>query len=110
MTGLSGRPARWRTFGFGGLLMVVAGTAVAQVPPQSGVPPLSGGQGGSGPTTHDEQHGTTLGSPPPRDGVIRPRVDPDPAMRQSPAVREAFPTPVIPPPGTPGGNPNTVAK
>jgi hypothetical protein len=106
-------PARLALAGFvASVVTVGAGAAAAQTPPQSGVGPLSGGQGvtGQGTTTHDEQHGTTLGAPPPQNGVIRPPVDPDPAMKQAPPAHETFQTPVISPPGTPGGAPNAVPK
>jgi hypothetical protein len=110
MTEVSTSSSRLLAAGCGALIALVAGAAAAQTPPQSGVGPLSNSQGVTGPTTHDEQHGTVLGAPPPRNGVITPPVDPDPAMKQAPPARQAFPTPVIPPPGTPGGNPNAEAK
>jgi hypothetical protein len=42
------------------------------------------------------------------DGVIKPRGDVDPEMTIRPP--DAGRTPVIPPPGTPGGDPNVVPK
>jgi len=43
-------------------------------------------------------------------GVIRPQGDVAPDMTVSPPVPEPGTTPVIPPPGSPGGDPNIVPK
>lgn len=39
------------------------------------------------------------------DGVIKPQGDPDPGITVRPPVPNPGTTPVIPPPGAPGGNP-----
>ena len=43
-------------------------------------------------------------------GVIKPRDNIDPKMQVAPPDPGPTSTPVIPPPGTPGGNPNVVPK
>jgi hypothetical protein len=43
-------------------------------------------------------------------GVIRPPVGVDPGMTKPAPNPQAFPMPVLPPPGTPGGNPQVVPK
>jgi hypothetical protein len=43
-------------------------------------------------------------------GVIAPRQDVDPKMQITPPDPGPASTPVIPPPGSPGGNPNVVPK
>jgi len=43
-------------------------------------------------------------------GVITPNRDVDPKMEITPPDPGPTSTPVIPPPGTPGGNPNVVPK
>jgi hypothetical protein len=43
-------------------------------------------------------------------GVIAPRQDVDPKMQITPPDPGPTSTPVIPPPGSPGGNPNVVPK
>ena len=44
------------------------------------------------------------------DGVIKPSENLDPKMQVSPPDPGPTSTPVIPPPGSPGGNPNVVPK
>lgn len=44
------------------------------------------------------------------DGVLRPQGDPDPGMVVKPPVPNPGTTPVIPPPGSPGGNPRLDPK
>jgi len=44
------------------------------------------------------------------DGVIKPGGNVDPKMQVAPPDPGPTSTPVIPPPGTPGGNPNVVPK
>jgi len=43
-------------------------------------------------------------------GVIAPRRDVDPKMQITPPDPGPTSTPVIPPPGSPGGNPNVIPK
>lgn len=50
--------------------------------------------------------GTLQGS----NGVIQPPAQVDPGMKRVSPPAQAFPTPIVPPPGTPGGNPNVIAK
>lgn len=52
----------------------------------------------------DSSGGTTS------NGVARPREPVDPGISRGTPAPENFPTPVIPPPGTPGGNPSVVPK
>lgn len=44
------------------------------------------------------------------DGVIKPRTDIDPDITAKPPVANPGTMPVIPPPGSPGGNPNVQPK
>ena len=44
------------------------------------------------------------------DGVIHPPVTGDQGVVQPPETSQSMPMPVIPPPGTPGGNPNVNPK
>ena len=44
------------------------------------------------------------------DGVIKPSENLDPKMQVTPPDPGPTSTPVIPPPGSPGGNPNVVPK
>ncbi len=47
----------------------------------------------------------------PSSGVLKPPADVDPGIQAKPPVAASkLPTTVIPPPGTPGGNPSTKAK
>ncbi len=43
-------------------------------------------------------------------GVIAPPSQVDPGIRKAAPPRANFPTPIVPPPGTPGGNPNVISK
>ena len=43
-------------------------------------------------------------------GVIRPPAHVDPGITKAAPNPQEFPTPVVPPPGTPGGNPQVVPK
>ena len=65
--------------------------------------------------TPDQGRGTI--KPPPPDiakgstpGVLKPKTNPDPGMTVATPNPKEFPTPVIPPPGTPGNNPQVVPK
>ncbi len=70
-------------------------------PPEVIAPP-TGGAGMSGGTAG------TLGNA--HSGVLRPPAGVDPGMRVQPPGAQRFPTPVIPPPGTRGNQPNLVPK
>lgn len=43
-------------------------------------------------------------------GVLKPKTDPDPGMTVATPNPKAFPTPIIPPPGTKGNAPQVVPK
>ena len=43
-------------------------------------------------------------------GIIHPPATIDPGMTKPAPNPQAFPTPVVPPPGTPGGNPQVIPK
>ncbi|HEX3350622.1 MAG TPA: hypothetical protein VHS58_21235 [Acetobacteraceae bacterium] len=83
----------------GSALLFVAGAARAQTPPSGKTPDANPPPAVEGPT-----------KTPPQNGVIRPPTDVDPGMKQGVPAPSAFPTPIIPPPGTPGGNPTVVPK
>jgi hypothetical protein len=102
-----------------GVVLALAGGAVAQTPvPQQQAPnmpapnqtipekiapqdpPSTGSTGG--PTLSDKLEAT--------DGVIRPPADISPDMRAPAPVPDPGTTPVIPPPGSPGGNPSIQPK
>ena len=103
------------------LLAVVAGTVAAQTPSappaqapdagngaanQAACPP---GVGGNAPTVGSGQSGSNLSDKlASSNGVICPPAGVDPQMRV-PAPQEGR-TPVIPPPGTPGGDQHTIPK
>jgi hypothetical protein len=54
---------------------------------------------------------TAQAAPGPASGVIKPPAHVDPGIRIKPNVPPAaLPMPIIPPPGTPGGNPNVQPK
>lgn len=104
------------------LLAFVAGAAAAQTP--STPPPQAPGAAGNGaanqaacppgvgadaPTVGSGQSGSNLSDKLSRsNGVICPPAGVDPQMRV-PAPQEGR-TPVIPPPGTPGGDQHTIPK
>lgn len=77
----------------------------------------AGGTGGQDPTKANPT-GPTLAQPPAQAapdngtdrGIIRPPTTVDPGIHQAAPVPQAGTMPVIPPPGTPGGNPNVVPK
>jgi hypothetical protein len=46
----------------------------------------------------------------PREGVVVPTKPVDPGIHAPHPPASQFPTPVIPPPGTPGGNPDVIPK
>jgi len=65
-------------------------------------PRSTGAVGQSGQTLSDKLESTS--------GVIRPQGDIAPDMTVRPPQAEPGTTPVIPPPGSPGGDPNTIPK
>jgi hypothetical protein len=73
-----------------------AGWAMAQVTNPAGVAPQGGG-------TLSEKLERT-------DGVIKPRENVDPDITTPAPVPNPGTTPVIPPPGSPGGNPSVQPK
>jgi hypothetical protein len=80
----------------------LAGPAAAQAPPSSQIPekiepPLSPAPKNGGKEEFKRE-----------DGVVRPPSDIDPGMETKP--RDGGRTPVIPPPGTPGGDENVQPK
>jgi hypothetical protein len=77
------------------------------VPPEGGTRP--GVDPGAPP---DLSPGTGPGGDPAgkKTGVIRPPAGVDPGIQQTPTPSDAFPTPIIPPPGSPGGNNRVVPK
>jgi hypothetical protein len=70
------------------------------IPPPQPAQPGVGQQDRSVP---EQEH-----SPVPETGVIRPPTQVDPGINRTPPgiLHKDFTTPVLPPPGTPGGNPN----
>ncbi|UPG71801.1 hypothetical protein MVG78_14800 [Roseomonas gilardii subsp. gilardii] len=94
----------WRSLPrLAGLLALLAGPALAQAP----APTAPGNPSSPAPTAPDRNSSPDRSDPIPRSGVIQP-----PATGQvDPGIRTTVPdprpntTPVIPPPGTPGGNP-----
>jgi hypothetical protein len=107
------------------MLVAVSGAAAAQAPPTLSTPPAqiappaSGRAAGCAPTQTTPQgniapQGTTTGQAPladklaKSDGVLCPPTGVDPQMR-APAP-DAGNMPVIPPPGSPGGDPTIRPK
>ena len=111
---------------YSGILAVVLGSApvVAYAAPgfalaQAGgagqSPPLSAGEGKAAPTQPDEDlSASSTGSLSHQlnrsGGVIHPRTDIDPGLTQPAPDLGPQSMPVIPPPGTPGGNPDIKPK
>jgi len=107
------------------LLIAVSGSAIAQAPPAPGTPPQATAppspQHAANCTPQDRPNrgpdGTTTGqSREPlgdklakSDGVLCPPAGVDPEMH-APAPESGSTTPVIPPPGSPGGDPNVRPK
>ncbi len=83
-----------------GLALAATQAGLAQTTPA----PLPPKTGETGPTT------VPPASAQPNRGVIRPPATVDPGMNRGTPNREAFPTPVLPPPGTPGGNQRVTPK
>ena len=109
-----------------GVLIAVSGTAFAQAPPTPATPPAQTatpprGANNCAPTESTPQgniapQGTTTGQRPEplgdklarSDGVLCPPAGVDPAIRAP--TPETGNTPVIPPPGSPGGDPSVRPK
>ena len=72
-------------------------------------PGRAGGQDRAGPAEAPKQSGSLSQQLDRSGGVIRPPVAVDPKM-EKPAPETASQMPVIPPPGSPGGNPNVQPK
>ena len=90
------------TAAIAGALLLANGVVFAQTPPKEGAQ----APGATGPGPSDQG----LRTAPPQNGVIHPPANTDPGMKTATPAPTAFPTPVIKPPGTPGGNPNVVPK
>lgn len=73
----------------------------AQTPPPAPLPPKTQE---TGPSTPPPGTGSM------QQGVIRPPATVDPEINKGAPNRERFQMPVLPPPGTPGGNPRVVPK
>jgi hypothetical protein len=87
-------------FGFLMAALVAAGcctSVVAQTPPTSPDVPGTTRSTGAGETLSERLHES--------EGVIRPPAGIDPEIRVPAPVPDPGTTPVIPPPGSPGGNP-----
>jgi hypothetical protein len=92
-------------------LALVSAAAVAQTPPSTEPPP----QGSTAPPEEVEP-GPPIGSPGSEEslgdeltrshGVLTPSQGVDPGLVKEPPPAGATPMPVIPPPGSPGGNPD----
>jgi hypothetical protein len=80
------------------LLVLVAGPALAQTAPQTLVPAPAP------PTKRPDTPGGAASQ-----GVIRPPARVDPGIRRKPPAVQGV-MPVIPPPGSPGGNPHVKPK
>jgi hypothetical protein len=109
-------------------MMAASGAAIAQAPPapatppQQTAPPAPQRSSDCAPTRPNQSHGgvATEGSTTGQareplgdrlarsDGVLCPPADVDPEMRAAPP--DVGKTPVIPPPGSPGGDPNVRPK
>jgi hypothetical protein len=110
---------------FAGLVFAASGAAIAQAPPAPATPPQVTAppaiQHAADCTPQDRPNrapdGTTVGQAreplgdrlAKSDGVICPPPGVDPEMH-APAPDAGGNTPVIPPPGSPGGNPNVRPK
>jgi hypothetical protein len=116
-----------RTIFLSGVLIALFGVASAQTPPappaHDAVQPTADRAGGCAPTQTTPQgsvtpEGTTTGqSPAPlgeklakSDGVLCPPDNVDPQMRAPAPSAGSSSMPVIPPPGSPGGDPDVRPK
>lgn len=119
-----------RTLLIASLVIAGSGAAIAQAPPTAATPPAqtapppsdrananctptrASPQGtitpnGSSTTGSNEQLGDKLAK---SDGVLCPPSNVDPAMRSPAPNGDSSNTPVIPPPGSPGGDPSVRPK
>ena len=95
------------------LALAVAAFAGAQAAPTTQTPVIGTDRQTEG--IPDQGNGTikpkipdiAKGSTP---GVLKPKTNPDPGMTVATPDPKEFPTPVIPPPGTAGNNPQVVPK
>ncbi len=85
-----------------GLAAIGAAHAQTTTPPARPLPPKSEE---TGPTTPPPEGTGAM-----EKGVIRPPAAVDPGMTKGTPNPQAFPTPIIPPPGSSGGNPRTQPK
>lgn len=108
------------------MTVTTVGAALAQLPaepranpPAPARPPATAGQNPSTPPeeiappaagTNNSGAGTAGALGTSHTGVLRPPTSVDPGMRVQPPASQHFPTPVIPPPGTRGNQPNVVPK
>lgn len=107
--GARGRVRRWRgSWGLPSTAIAVAlaattfvGPSRAQTPAPAPLPPKTQETGPSTPPT---------GTGSMQQGVIRPPATVDPEINKGAPSGERFLMPVLPPPGTPGGNPRVVPK
>ena len=93
------------------LSLLLAGAAVAQPAPQSSTPllPPNATQPDVTPVPRADHPDTPDGTT--KDGVAVPRANPDPGIvAPTPTPGPATGGTVIPPPGTPGGNPQIIPK
>jgi hypothetical protein len=124
---LSRRISTFRSLGFAALASLACAAATgalaqAQVKdpnmpdpkttvPEKIDPPLNQSQSGSGADTTGTIRGRTLSDQLNKsDGVIKPPSGTDPGIAAPAPVPNPGTTPVIPPPGSPGGNPSVDPK
>jgi hypothetical protein len=118
-----GFPRMKHAFLLSSVLMASTGMAAAQEPPTPATPPAQAAPSATAsncaptkpvpPRGTIAPEGTTAGEPlsdklAKSDGVLCPPADVDPEIRAP--TPDAGNTPVIPPPGSPGGNPNLRPK
>ena len=88
-------------------LNAVQAAPAGQSQPEGGLTQSGPVQEGQGPLqTQPPAAGVTKAAP----GVLKPKTDPDPGMTVATPNPGAFPTPVIPPPGSKGNAPQVVPK
>jgi hypothetical protein len=93
------------------VLLLGSGAALAQqqgAPPGAAPPPTPQGRAEGGPTGNDTPEGPVQGRVP--RGVIQPPAGIDPGIHTTVPEPRPGTTPVIPPPGTPGGDPRVVPR
>ena len=100
---------RSRTESWSACLLLAAGLAAfagtqpghAETNPPRNLPPSNGTQAAPPPAAGTGSHET---------GVIQPPAGVDPGMTKPAPNPKEFPTPVVPPPGTSGGNQQVIPK